>query len=151
MTGGAGPGEADAGLGSPADLVAAARTVLDHPDALSGSAWARSTALLARQALEAAIAGFWRREVPEEVTGSFTTQLLCLRSYVPAEVAAGAFEAWAALSSACHHHAYDLAPTAAELHHWVESVTHLVTALTDPPASDAPAGPDAPARPVITG
>jgi hypothetical protein len=85
--------------------------------------------LLARQALEAAIADFWLRVEPEEMTGSFTTQLLCLRSYVPAEVATGAFEAWAGLSTACHHHAYDLAPTAAELHRWVETVTDLVTAL----------------------
>lgn len=118
------------GLETPADLVAAARTVLDRPDALPGSAWARSTALLARQALEAAIAGFWEREVPEAVTGSFTTQLLCLRSYVPTEVATAAFEAWAALSTACHHHAYDLAPTATELHNWLDTVADVVDGLS---------------------
>ena len=133
-----------AGLDTPAELVAAARTVLDRPDALPGPAWARSTALLARQALEAALAEFWRREVPDEVTGSFTTQLLCLRSYVPTEVATGAFEAWAALSTACHHHAYDLAPTAAELHNWVDAVATLVTALgpgaPPPPAAGAGGG-----------
>lgn len=32
---------------------------------------------------------------------------------------------WSALSSACHQHAYDLAPTAAEVRHWVGQVRLL--------------------------
>ena len=31
-------------------------------------------------------------------------------------------EAWGALSRACHHHPYELAPTAGELSGWIEAV-----------------------------
>ena len=31
-------------------------------------------------------------------------------------------ETWGALSRACHHHPYELAPTAAELARWIEVV-----------------------------
>lgn len=116
-------------LDSPAALVAAARAVLDRPDALPGSAWSRATALLARQALEEALADFWRRAAPGTEDGTFTAKLLCLRGYVPSEVAADAHQVWAALSDACHHHAYDLAPTAGELHRWVGRTAELVAAL----------------------
>jgi hypothetical protein len=118
-----------AALDSPAALVAAARAVLDRADALPGSAWSRATALLARQALEEALADFWRRVAPGAEDGTFTAKLLCLRGYVPAEVATDAHQVWAALSDACHHHAYDLAPTAGELHRWVERTAELVAAL----------------------
>lgn len=114
---------------SPTRLVVAARTVLERPDALPGSAWSRSTALLARQALEGALADFWRRTAPGTEASNGTAQLLCLRAYVEPDVATDAFQAWAALSDACHHHAYDLAPTASELHRWVTRVEDLVARL----------------------
>jgi hypothetical protein len=41
-------------------------------------------------------------------------------------VAECADETWTALSRACHHHAYELSPTAAELGTWLESVDELV-------------------------
>ena len=37
---------------------------------------------------------------------------------------------WAALSEACHYHAYELAPTAAELAGWFQSVEELLTRIT---------------------
>ena len=41
------------------------------------------------------------------------TQLICLRSYLEdAPLAARAGHAWSALSRACHHHPYELGPTA---------------------------------------
>ena len=44
------------------------------------------------------------------------TQLICLRSYLEdAGLAARAGHAWSALSRACHHHRYELAPTSGEL------------------------------------
>lgn len=120
-------------LQGPAALLAAARTVLDQPDALPGSAWARTTALLARQALETALAAYWRRTAPGTEDAPFTAQLLCLRSYADADIAAEAFQSWAALSDACHHHAYDLAPTAPELRRWLTATEPVVAGLAPGP------------------
>jgi hypothetical protein len=45
-----------------------------------------------------------------------------------ADLAARAGHAWSALSRACHHHPYELAPTAAELQGWLAVVDALVQA-----------------------
>jgi hypothetical protein len=41
------------------DLLAATRRLVEHPDAGTAGVWPRAAALLARQALELAIAGLW--------------------------------------------------------------------------------------------
>jgi hypothetical protein len=54
-------------------------------------------------------------------------QLIFLRTYLgDAELAGRAGHAWSALSRACHHHAYELAPTAAELEGWLVVAEELV-------------------------
>lgn len=54
------------------------------------------------------------------------TQLICLRSYLgDAALAARAGHAWSALRRACHHHPYELAPTAGELSSWFAVVGDL--------------------------
>ena len=54
-------------------------------------------------------------------------QLICLRTYLgDAELAARAGHAWSALSRACHHHPYELAPTAWELDGWFSVVEELI-------------------------
>ena len=54
-------------------------------------------------------------------------QLICLRTYLgDADLAARAGHAWSALSRACHHHAYELAPTATELRAWFSVVDELI-------------------------
>jgi hypothetical protein len=56
-------------------------------------------------------------------------QLIFLRTYLSdADLAARAGHAWSALSRACHHHAYELAPTAVELQSWFALVRELVRA-----------------------
>jgi hypothetical protein len=55
------------------------------------------------------------------------TQLICLRSYLEdAPLAARTSHTWSALSRACHHHAYELAPTSTELEDWFAVVGELV-------------------------
>ena len=67
-------------------------------------------------------------------------QLIFLRTYLPdTELATRAGHAWSALSRACHHHAYELAPTAAELRAWIEVVERMV----QPAAEAAPPAPGA--------
>ena len=68
------------------------------------------------------------------------TQLICLRSYLEdAKLAARTGHAWSALSRACHHHPYELGPTAAELQSWFSMVSELVE--RDGLSSDPPARP----------
>lgn len=77
--------------------------------------WPRAAALLARQALETALDEFWRTKGLALDGCGTRPQLLCLREYVGAEMAGRVHEAWARLTHACHHHPYELAPTAADL------------------------------------
>jgi hypothetical protein len=44
-------------------------------------------------------------------------------------VAADARFAWWALTRACHHHPYELAPTGVEIEWWVSSVERVVAAV----------------------
>lgn len=89
--------------------------MLDEPDPSTVSAWARAAALLARQALEAALASFWRARVPGVESLNMRAQLNCARVYLPAATAADLSYAWHALSRATHHHPYELDPTREEL------------------------------------
>lgn len=68
----------------------------------------------------------WRAKAPGVEDASYRAQLLCLRTYMDPELAASADQTWAALSRACHHHAHEMPPTAAELGTWLESVDEVV-------------------------
>ena len=76
--------------------------------------------------LEGSMFDLWRVKAPGVEDASYRARLLCLRSYVDPAVAECADETWTALSRACHHHAYGLSPTAAELGTWLESVDEVV-------------------------
>jgi hypothetical protein len=52
-----------------------------------------------------------------------------LPQYAGASTAAQAAEAWYGLARATHHHAYDLAPTAAELRRWYDLVRGTMARL----------------------
>lgn len=111
-------------------LVAWARAVLDHPELGVVGAWPRAAALLARQSLEEGLDRFWERNVPPMTDASRATQLSCLDQYLKdRQLVDGVRTAWAALSRACHHHVYELAPTAPELDHWLTTVEGLVARL----------------------
>lgn len=61
---------------------------------------------------------------------SRATQLACLEQFLrDTELVRGVRTAWAALSRACHHHPYELAPTAPELEHWLDAVDDLINRL----------------------
>jgi hypothetical protein len=112
---------------TPDELLAAARDLINRPDAATAGVWPRTAALLARQALEGSIDEVWARR-PDTVAVaacSMRTQLTCLAAYIDPVLAARAAYVWAALSNACHHHPYELAPTAAELTGWLDEVRQL--------------------------
>jgi hypothetical protein len=127
-TGGAGP--------APALLLAEADRLLAGQVRHSRGRWPRACALLIRVALEAALRRHWASAsaYAGAAAAPMRAQLLILRAERP-DVARQVAEAWHGLSRATHHHAYELAPTAAELRAWHDLVLSLVPALTAPVAS----------------
>jgi hypothetical protein len=97
------------------ELLRLAADLLRRADPVTAGLWPRAAALLALRALEAAIERLWAGHALDLRGCSMRTQLICLRGYLDAPSAARASHAWAALDRACHHHPYELAPTAAEL------------------------------------
>lgn len=90
----------------------------------------RAASYLARQALEQSLEEFWQHRAPGVERASAGAQLLCLRSYADEEIAEPAAHAWHALSRACHHYAYELAPTGQELNNWITDVERVAGALS---------------------
>jgi hypothetical protein len=111
-------------------LLEAARELVRRPDAGPAGVWPRAAAFLARQALEEALDRLWDARLPDMRRASRATQLACLSvASSDLELASEVRAAWHALSRACHHHQYELAPTAPELEAWFGQVERLVAAL----------------------
>jgi hypothetical protein len=116
--------------GAPSTLLAEARRLIDSVPAGSEGVWARSAALLARQALEAAIRAKLAPYSARLDDAPFRAQLLCLQGVIgDSDVARQANYLWSALSSATHHCGYELAPTAAELGEWIAGVKQVMAIL----------------------
>jgi len=108
---------------SPAELLEKARELCWRADDATAGLWPRAAALLARQALEDALDRYWAATKWEDISKCPTaTQLACLWQLADRELAELVSSTWAALSSACHIHPYELAPTASELLSWVQAV-----------------------------
>jgi hypothetical protein len=107
----------------PAQLVAMARDLLQRASPATAGLWPRAAALLARNALEIAVDDYWsRKRIPLDSCPTFP-QLICLREYLDdPDLAGRVHHAWNALCRACHHHPYELAPTAGELETLFETV-----------------------------
>lgn len=119
---------------TPSHLLDLANRVLSRPDVSLKSAWPRAAALLGRQALEEGMDLYWDSELPNMKDASRRTQTLCLQYFVRDEdLADGIKEAWASLTRACHHHPYELSPTASELEIWLDDVAQLVSRLSGEP------------------
>ena len=111
-------------------LVGWARELIARSDIGPAGVWPRAAAFLARQALEDTLDELWLSNMPGVEKASRASQLACLSYASPdRELADGVRIAWSGLSRACHHHAYELAPTTAELDHWISQVERLVDTL----------------------
>jgi hypothetical protein len=112
---------------SPGQVLGMAGRLLERADPDTAGLWPRASALLASRALEATVHRLWERKTLDLQGCSMRVQLICLRMYVgDTELVARASHAWSALSRACHHHPYELAPTAAELRGWLSVVDELI-------------------------
>ena len=111
----------------------AAATLARGSRPLAGTNSARAACLLARQALEAVVNELLARRGMECAHGTMRSRLIALtQAYAgEPEVAYRASTAWWRLSTACHHHAYQLDPTPAEAVSAVTDVRWLADRLTD--------------------
>lgn len=110
----------------------AADLLLRDPDLIEEGVWPRACTWLIRLAVEHAIDDFWRARHPQVAAASRRAQLIALTRSVDAELGGRTTALWYALSRAAHHHAYELAPTAAELRSWHTEATTLTRELTLP-------------------
>lgn len=109
-------------------LGTAHRLLADH-DLVEDGAWPRACVWLIRLALERALDDFWATHAPAVGTASRRAQLLTLTRAVDEDLGHRATALWNTLSRAAHHHAYELAPTAAELRSWHREVSDVAAAL----------------------
>jgi hypothetical protein len=116
---------------TPQQLVAAATRLMQRPDAASAGIWPRAAAMLARQALELAMAEMWAANPQAAgLSGcSMRSQILCLTAYLDPDTATRVAFLTAVLSRACHYHPYELAPTAVELTGWLDQAAQIVTLM----------------------
>lgn len=117
---------------TPADLLGQADRLLVTVIPGTQGCWPRACAWLIRLALEEALDQYWANALPEAAFCPMRAQLLLLPAYVDIGTAQRAREAWTGLARAAHHHAYDLAPTAAELRTWHTLVSQVTTELAPP-------------------
>ena len=99
-----------------AGVLGEAERQLDEFDPATAGVWPHAAAALVRQALEMTLDAFWRGRAPGMLDASFRDRWLCLPAFAGERPAAREAElAWTALSEACHHRAYDVGLTEAEL------------------------------------
>lgn len=109
------------------DLLAQAERLLSGEIAVPARS-ARAACWLARAELEAAVCDLLRARGVDPGFATMRTRLSCLETaYRPADRATvmRATYAWAELSNATHHHAFELSPTLSEARHLVGLVTRL--------------------------
>ena len=113
------------------DLIDHAHGLIEATETLEG-VWPRAVALLTRQALEEALANLWKYRYPGMEEASWSTQLACLDQVLDDDtLVADVRMAWAWLSRACHHHHYELDPTAAELDRWIQQTERFVSEVVE--------------------
>ncbi len=109
--------------------LAVADRLLRDPDSAELGVWPRACTWLIRLALEHAIDDFWAAHRPDVGSASRRAQLMTLTRTVDARLGRRGTELWHVLSRAAHHHAYELAPTSAELRQWYSGVCEVAADL----------------------
>lgn len=102
--------------------------------------WPRGCAFLVRMELEEWVRSHSVTLDQDLANASMRSQLMCLGQTVQDDLATRASYSWHRLSEACHQHAYQLAPTVAELRLLLDEVQSIVESsgmLSDSIASPA--------------
>lgn len=112
-------------MSAPLLLLRNAELMLDGKLAAEGQS-SRLAAFLARQALEMLVTQRCAALNAECGSATMASKLVVLRVLDDPDVADAAAIAWNRLSSACHHHAYELSPTVDEVRYLCELVASLI-------------------------
>jgi hypothetical protein len=113
-----------------ARLLGAAKDLAKGKESKGRAGWPRAAAFLARQALEASLIDLWSRRSPGLAGCPTRIQLICLSAAgLEADVAQQVRHTWAALSTACHHHPFEVGPSSQELNQWIGVATRLSEAV----------------------
>ena len=107
-------------------LLGHARAVLDGIVRIPGLGPPRAAALLARQALEDVVRDRCRAIDQHLSRASMRSCMICLRAFGGEDVGRTAQLAWDGLSRACHHHAFELTPTDAEVRRLIDMVDAVI-------------------------
>ncbi|UGS36459.1 hypothetical protein [Capillimicrobium parvum] len=98
------------------DLLLAALKLLDQPIEDAEGTWPHAAAVLTRQAIEETMSRWWKHVEPDMNAANWNEKWLALPSYLGRSPVVGeAHYAWSVLSDACHHRAYEIGLTEAEL------------------------------------
>jgi hypothetical protein len=109
-------------------LIGHARAVLDGRTPVPPGQQAHVASFLARQALEDIVLSLCERRIQSlDYPVAMRSRLIVLGMLSEPQTATAIEVAWIGLSAACHHHAYELAPTAAEVRHLINIVAGLPT------------------------
>lgn len=108
-----------------ARLLSSAQAILDGTIAMPHHQAPRAAAFLARQGLEDLALVLCVRHGIHSGMETMGARLIVLRERVDRTTADKLERAWAGLSRACHHHAFELPPTASEVRGLIELVTSI--------------------------
>jgi hypothetical protein len=114
-----------------ASLLGQARAILSGQHPVPRSQVARAAAIITRQALEDSVRELcngWGITDPRANMRSKLVTMRVLGDETTSELAA---TAWWGLCNACHHHAYELTPTAAEVRYLIDQVARLTGLVID--------------------
>lgn len=117
----------------PARILELAEGLLER-ESLATPVVVRGSALLGRQALEAAVFAIWATHPGLRGRPPMHTQLLCLAD-IGRDVARQASHTWWALTEACHHHAYEITPPLASIRVLLNDTQQVITQL---PSAEQP-------------
>lgn len=97
----------------------------------------RAACWITRAALERAVDDLLEARRLSAAAASMRSKLIVLQVAFEqdGDLAALADHAWTRLSRACHHHAFELAPSATEVQHLMEMVTRVSQAAVHLPAA----------------
>ena len=109
-------------------LLAEASALVQRSDQGTSGLWPRAAVLLARQAIEVALATMWASKHLGVQDTSLRAQFLCAVPELGRSAAGQGYHTWSALSQAAHHHPYELAPTADEVRAWFEGAAAFIEA-----------------------
>ncbi len=106
-------------------LITLAEGILDGTVPVPAGRAPRAAAVVARQCLEQSVTNRCDRLVPGLQRPTMRSQLILLTELDDRGIGKQALTAWDRLSQACHHHGYELQPTAGEVRYCLDLIKDI--------------------------